>query len=338
MPVRPCLPVRPRPPGMPAAFPTTAPFFSQERDGTVTQTIKGTTWALPPMAFSGQPHRLHRRRRSLRRYRPFHRHPHRRHHRPWRPQQDRQRHPHSLGRQHLHRRHCRHRRHLACRRSNTFSPASAHSVAAGPRSTSPASARASPASPTPGPSPSSALLLAPPSPSPAPMWATTASCAWAPSWATAPVRATGSSSAVPQPSASGRTTVQVVNLGGLGALTTGNGIELVSALNGATTTAQSTKDAFALQGGHVDAGAYEYRLQPGDAAGAGENWYLRSTSTIMPASIPLRPARHRRHAAAHRAFPPTEPKCLSSQPCPSSCATATSRCSATCTSASATMT
>ncbi|WP_157103455.1 autotransporter outer membrane beta-barrel domain-containing protein, partial [Variovorax sp. WDL1] len=82
--------------------------------------------------------------------------------------------------------------------------------------------------------------------------------------------------------ASGRTTVQVVNLGGLGALTTGNGIELVSALNGATTTAQSTKDAFALQGGHVDAGAFEYRLQPGDAAGGGENWYLRSTSTIIP--------------------------------------------------------
>ncbi len=90
--------------------------------------------------------------------------------------------------------------------------------------------------------------------------------------------------------ASGRTTVQVVNLGGLGALTTGNGIELVSAFNGATTTAQSTKDAFALQGGHVDAGAYEYRLQAGDAAGAGENWYLRSTSTIIPPVPPAPPA------------------------------------------------
>ncbi|PNG47328.1 MULTISPECIES: autotransporter outer membrane beta-barrel domain-containing protein [unclassified Variovorax] len=90
--------------------------------------------------------------------------------------------------------------------------------------------------------------------------------------------------------ASGRTTVQVVNLGGLGALTTGNGIELVSALNGATTTAQSTKDAFALQGGHVDAGAFEYRLQPGDAAGGGENWYLRSTSTIIPPAPPVPPA------------------------------------------------
>ncbi|WP_239142775.1 autotransporter outer membrane beta-barrel domain-containing protein [Variovorax sp. WS11] len=94
----------------------------------------------------------------------------------------------------------------------------------------------------------------------------------------------------PSAVASGHTTVQVVNLGGLGALTTGNGIELVSALNGATTTAQSTKDAFALQGGHVDAGAYEYSLQAGDAAGAGENWYLRSTSTIIPPGPPAPPA------------------------------------------------
>ncbi len=94
----------------------------------------------------------------------------------------------------------------------------------------------------------------------------------------------------PSAVASGRTTVQVVSMGGLGALTTGNGIELVSALNGATTTAQSTKDAFALQGGHVDAGAYEYRLQAGDAAGAGENWYLRSTSTIIPPVPPAPPA------------------------------------------------
>jgi outer membrane autotransporter protein len=93
----------------------------------------------------------------------------------------------------------------------------------------------------------------------------------------------------PSAVASGNTTVQVVNLGGLGALTSGNGIELVSALDGATTTAQSTKDAFALQGGHVDAGAYEYRLQPGDAAGAGENWYLRSTSTLIPPGPPAPP-------------------------------------------------
>ena len=61
--------------------------------------------------------------------------------------------------------------------------------------------------------------------------------------------------------------MQITKLGGLGALTTGNGIEVVSALNGATTTAQTTKDAFALGGGHVDAGAFEYRLYAADATG-----------------------------------------------------------------------
>ncbi|MBP3996769.1 autotransporter outer membrane beta-barrel domain-containing protein, partial [Pseudomonas koreensis] len=39
----------------------------------------------------------------------------------------------------------------------------------------------------------------------------------------------------------------------------------------------TTKDAFSLAGGHVDAGAYEYRLYAADANGAGENWYLRSS-------------------------------------------------------------
>ncbi|SEG97713.1 outer membrane autotransporter barrel domain-containing protein [Variovorax sp. NFACC29] len=85
-------------------------------------------------------------------------------------------------------------------------------------------------------------------------------------------------------SASGKTSVQIIQLGGLGALTTGNGIEVVSALNGATTTAQTTKDAFSLAGGHVDAGAYEYRLYAADASGAGENWYLRSTTTATTAT------------------------------------------------------
>ncbi|MFV0674256.1 autotransporter outer membrane beta-barrel domain-containing protein [Variovorax sp. tm] len=82
--------------------------------------------------------------------------------------------------------------------------------------------------------------------------------------------------------ASGTTNVQITNLGGLGALTTGNGIEVVSAINGATTTAQTTKSAFALAGGHVDAGAYEYRLYAADASGAGENWYLRSSAVVTP--------------------------------------------------------
>ncbi|MGH8157709.1 MAG: autotransporter outer membrane beta-barrel domain-containing protein [Rhodanobacter sp.] len=83
-------------------------------------------------------------------------------------------------------------------------------------------------------------------------------------------------------SASGHTAIQLSNLGGLGALTSGDGIELVSAINGATTTVHTTADAFALAGGHVDAGAFEYRLYAGDAANAGENWYLRSSTDTPP--------------------------------------------------------
>lgn len=89
--------------------------------------------------------------------------------------------------------------------------------------------------------------------------------------------------------ASGTTNVQVTNLGGLGALTTGNGIEVISALNGATTTAQTTRSAFLLAGTHVDAGAYEYRLHAADATGAGENWYLRSTTAPVTPVTPVTP-------------------------------------------------
>ncbi|PTR33076.1 outer membrane autotransporter protein [Luteibacter sp. OK325] len=86
--------------------------------------------------------------------------------------------------------------------------------------------------------------------------------------------------------ASGHTAIQLANLGGLGALTKGDGIELVGAINGATTTVHTTADAFALAGGHVDAGAFEYRLYAGDASGAGENWYLRSTVDAPPVNPP----------------------------------------------------
>ncbi len=91
----------------------------------------------------------------------------------------------------------------------------------------------------------------------------------------------------PSAVASGSTSVQLANLGGLGAQTTGNGIELIGAINGATTTAQTSKSAFALAGGHVDAGAFEYRLYAADASGAGENWYLRSTTTVPPQQPPV---------------------------------------------------
>ena len=72
--------------------------------------------------------------------------------------------------------------------------------------------------------------------------------------------------------ASGRSTLNVTNVGGLGQATPGNGILLVDAQRGATTTA----DAFAL-GGRAIAGPYEYALYRGGRDGATpEAWYLRS--------------------------------------------------------------
>ncbi len=88
-------------------------------------------------------------------------------------------------------------------------------------------------------------------------------------------------------STTGTTTLQIVNLGGLGAQTVGDGIEVITAQGGATTTAQTTRDGFALQTGPVIAGAYEYRLFAADAAGNGENWYLRSAG-VAPGSVAYR--------------------------------------------------
>lgn len=93
----------------------------------------------------------------------------------------------------------------------------------------------------------------------------------------------------PAASATGSTSLKITNLGGLGAQTTGSGIEVVSAINGATTTAQTSKNAFSLAGGHVDAGAFSYQLYAADASGAGENWYLRSSTTTPVDPVPPGP-------------------------------------------------
>ena len=77
-------------------------------------------------------------------------------------------------------------------------------------------------------------------------------------------------------SATGTTLLGIAHFGGLGAPTTGDGIEVITATGGATTTAQTTKDAFRLANGVVGGGAYQYRLYAADANGVGENWYLRS--------------------------------------------------------------
>ncbi|MBS7805854.1 autotransporter outer membrane beta-barrel domain-containing protein [Rhizobiales bacterium TNE-4] len=78
--------------------------------------------------------------------------------------------------------------------------------------------------------------------------------------------------------ASGTTQILATDRGGLGAPTTGDGIVIVSAQNGAVTQA----GAFTL-GQRVAAGAYEYSLhRGGSSAGSGQNWYLRTT--IDPAT------------------------------------------------------
>ena len=64
--------------------------------------------------------------------------------------------------------------------------------------------------------------------------------------------------------ASGSTIVHVTNVGGVGAETTGNGIQVVSAVSGATTAA----GAFALSAGELRAGAFDYDLFRGGVSGA----------------------------------------------------------------------
>lgn len=96
---------------------------------------------------------------------------------------------------------------------------------------------------------------------------------------------------------SGTTTLKVINLGGLGAQTTGSGIEV------AAVTGTSTTNAFALSGAHVDAGAYQYYLYKGDARGVGSNWYLRSTLPGATTAAPTNTIAYRPEAALYMALP-----------------------------------
>ncbi|TDN53917.1 autotransporter-associated beta strand repeat-containing protein [Scandinavium goeteborgense] len=67
-----------------------------------------------------------------------------------------------------------------------------------------------------------------------------------------------------------------IDVSQLGEPTTGDGIMVVQALNGATTTAQTTKDAFNIGSSRLVAGAWQYQLFAGNASGAGEDWFLRA--------------------------------------------------------------
>lgn len=82
--------------------------------------------------------------------------------------------------------------------------------------------------------------------------------------------------------ATGRTLLDI-DVSQLGEPTTGDGIMVVEALNGATTTAQTTKDAFTIGGQKLIAGAWQYQLYAGNASGAGEDWFLRAGySPVVP--------------------------------------------------------
>lgn len=74
-------------------------------------------------------------------------------------------------------------------------------------------------------------------------------------------------------SATGTTSLRISNAGGGGALTTGDGIRVVDAINGGTTAS----GAFSLSG-RVAAGAYEYNLFRGGSSDA-QDYFLRSVYT-----------------------------------------------------------
>ncbi|WP_315975265.1 pertactin-like passenger domain-containing protein [Phyllobacterium zundukense] len=100
--------------------------------------------------------------------------------------------------------------------------------------------------------------------------------------------------------ATGTTALAITNLGGAGAATTGDGILVVEAVNGATTDFT----AFGLAN-PVAAGAYEYALfRSGFSAGSAENWYLASTITVPELPAPGAPAQPAPQAAPPIFEPP----------------------------------
>ncbi|HZZ01551.1 autotransporter outer membrane beta-barrel domain-containing protein, partial [Paraburkholderia sp.] len=81
--------------------------------------------------------------------------------------------------------------------------------------------------------------------------------------------------------ATGSTHLQVTNVGGQGAQTVADGIQLIQATNGATTDAS----AFTLAA-PVKAGAYSYYLAKGGVSGGTtDNWYLRNTVAPLPPGV-----------------------------------------------------
>lgn len=87
---------------------------------------------------------------------------------------------------------------------------------------------------------------------------------------------------VSQGTIQGNTGIYVTNLGGVGAATLQDGIQVVLATNGATSGAS----AFTLAA-PASAGAFDYYLfKGGVTAGTAENYYLRSTVPVVPPPDP----------------------------------------------------
>ncbi|NTZ04602.1 autotransporter outer membrane beta-barrel domain-containing protein [Burkholderia metallica] len=104
----------------------------------------------------------------------------------------------------------------------------------------------------------------------------------------------------------GSTTMKVTNVGGPGALTTGDGIQVVQVNSGG----KSSAGAFTLSGGTVSAGAYSYFLAKGGAStGTGDNWYLRNTVPPKPQPPVVEPG---------QPTPPAEPPITAAEGTPES--------------------
>lgn len=108
--------------------------------------------------------------------------------------------------------------------------------------------------------------------------------------------------------ATGTSALKITNVGGLGAATLANGIQVIEANNAATTDLS----AFRLAS-PVEAGAYSYYLAKGGVSnGTAQNWYLRNTVPVAavvpsPPSSPVPPS---------TPTPPTTPSPPATQPLP----------------------
>jgi outer membrane autotransporter protein len=89
--------------------------------------------------------------------------------------------------------------------------------------------------------------------------------------------------------AGGPTIMAILNAGGAGAQTVGNGILVVQVLD----PTRSDPRAFSLQGGSITAGAFDYFLFHGGVTqGSQGNWYLRNTliaPPLVPPGTPVAP-------------------------------------------------